>query len=236
VRRDGKPNHPPLIEPWVYDAVQQKIQANRKKNSVHVYMATGLLRCPVCAAPMHTKYSSASRKMKLTVVKYTCSKKPNCSSKRMLTSDTNDILWNALVQLFLKPERIHELVAPSPENDLDALKKELITADRDQKALKEKQERLLNLYLEGNVPQASYVVKSSQLEAEGAGLIDKRANLQQRIHSHGRHDVTVELIQTLRLLARSHRRFTEEQKTKVFRSIIKEARLSETGVELEMYV
>ena len=44
------------------------------------------------------------------------------------------------------------------------------------------------------------------------------------------------LIQTLRILARSHRRFTEEQKTKVFRSIVKEARLTATGVELEMYV
>src|ERR1051326_7373051 len=185
-----KPNHPPLIEPWVYDIVQQKIQANRKKSSVRVYMATGLLRCPVCSAPMHAKYSSASYKMNLTVVKYACSKKPDCSSKRMLTSDINDFLWNALVDLFLKPERIHELVAPTPETDLDAIKKDLATAERDQKTLKEKQERLLNLYLEGNVPQATYVVKSSQLEVEAAGINDRRASLQQQIHSHGKHDVT----------------------------------------------
>jgi len=38
------------------------------------------------------------------------------------------------------------------------------------------------------------------------------------------------------LLVRSHKRFTEEQKTKVFRSIVKEARVVATGVELEMYV
>jgi site-specific DNA recombinase len=50
-----KPNHPPLIEPCVFDAVQQKIQANRKKNSLRVYMATGLLRCAVCQAHMHAK-------------------------------------------------------------------------------------------------------------------------------------------------------------------------------------
>ena len=45
-----------------------------------------------------------------------------------------------------------------------------------------------------------------------------------------------DLIQTLRVLARSHRRFTEEQKTKVFRSIIKDARMTDSGVDLEMYV
>ena len=78
-------------------------------------------------------------------------------------------------------------------------------------------------------------MKSSALEAEDSCLRDKRADLHQRIQSHGKHDVTAELIQTLRVLARSHRRFTEEQKTKIFRSMVKEARFSASGIELEMY-
>jgi len=51
-----------------------------------------------------------------------------------------------------------------------------------------------------------------------------------------RHDASAELIQTIRLLSRSHRRFTEEQKVKVFRSLIKETRMTESGVEFEMYI
>ena len=182
---------------------------------------------------MHAKYSRSGSVD--SVVKDTCSKKPECSSKRMLVSETNDTLWNSLVQLFVEPERIHSLIAPAPENDLDVVKKDLASVDRDQKALKEKQERLLNLYLEGNVPQATYVVKSSALEAEDSCLRDKRADLQQWIQSHGKREVTADLIQTLRVLARSHRRFTEEQKTNVFRSMVKEARFSASGIELEMY-
>jgi hypothetical protein len=38
-----------------------------------------------------------------------------------------------------------------------------------------------------------------------------------------------------RILSRSHRRFTDEQKVKVFRSLIKETRISAAGVEFEMY-
>ena len=116
------------------------------------------------------------------------------------------------------------------------LKKELTKIEREQKALKEKQARLLDLYIEGNLPQASYVVKTTQLEQETEGLSQTLISIQQKIQSNGKNNGVVDLIQTLRILARSHRRFTEEQKTRVFRSIIKEARLTAAGVELEMYV
>jgi hypothetical protein len=38
----------------------------------------------------------------------------------------------------------------------------------------------------------------------------------------------------IRLLSRSHRRFIEEQKVKVFRSLIKETRITPAGIELEI--
>ncbi len=230
-----KPNHPPLIDPRTFDIVQQKLQANRKKNSVRLYMATGLLRCPACNATMHVKYSSIYRGQS-SVAKYSCSKKPNCTSRRWHVAPINDQLWQALVELFTKPERIHELLVTGTKNDLTSLQAQLAAAEREQKTNKEKQERLLNLYLEGNVPQATYVVKSSQLEAEGRRLGETRARLTRQVAEYSKREASEELVQTLRLLSRSHRRFTEEQKTKVFRSIVKEARLTAAGVELEMYV
>src|SRR5262245_22236877 len=127
-------------------------------------MATGLLKCPVCSAPMHAKYSSISSKTpKISAIKYTCSKKPNCPSQRFLVSETNDLLWNALVELFIAPERIHFLLTPASMDDLESLRKQLAGAEKGEKAGKEKLDRLLSLYLEGNIPQASYVVKSSEL-------------------------------------------------------------------------
>jgi len=140
------------------------------------------------------------------------------------------------VELLIRPEHIHELMAPEPRNDVDTLKKELAKTEREQRVLKEKQDRLLNQYLEGNLPQASDVVKTTQLEQEAEALTQTRTSLQQKIHSNRKDTGVADLIQTLRILARSHRRFTEEQKTKVFRSIVKEARLTAAGVELEMYV
>jgi Recombinase zinc beta ribbon domain len=194
-----KPNHPALIDPGTFELVQQKIAANRKKTSVTLYMATGLLRCPVCGTPMHVKYSSASgyRATNARAAKYTCPKKPLCSQKRMLISETHDRLWGALVELLVRPELIHELVAPEPKNDIDALRKELAKTEREQKALQEKQARLLDLYLEGNVPQASYVVKTTQLEQETEALAQARTSIQQKIQANGKNNGVVDLIQTL---------------------------------------
>jgi DNA invertase Pin-like site-specific DNA recombinase len=233
-----KPNHPRLVDPQTFDLVQEKIAANRRRNSIKLYMATGLLRCPTCGSLMHVKYSSASgyRTDKARAAKYTCPKKPGCSQKRMLISEVNDRLWGTLMELLIRPERIHELIAPESKSDIEALKKEMTKVERDQRTLQEKQARLLDLYLEGNVPQASYVVKTAQLEQEAEVLTQTRNCLQQKIQSDGKDTGVTDLIQTLRILARSHRRFTEEQKTKVFRSIIREARLTAAGVELEMYV
>src|SRR5262249_32951741 len=81
-----------------------------------------------------------------------------------------------------------------------------------------------------------YVVKSSELEAEAERLSQMKADLQRRIQNHRKQDASTELIQTIRLLSRSHRRFTEEQKVQVFRSLIKDTRITASGVELEMYV
>ena len=151
-------------------------------------------------------------------------------------SDTNDLLWNALVDLFMAPERIHSLLTRSSAEDLESLRKQLAGVEKDEKASKERLDRLLNLYLEGNIPQASYVVKSSELEAEAERLSQMKSDLHLQIQNHGKVDASAELIQTIRVLSRSHRRFTEEQKVKVFRSLVKETRITAAGIELEMYV
>ena len=202
-------------------------------------MATGLLKCSVCGAYMHAKRSSTGTlvpdAVRRTEVKYTCSKKPNCLSKRLPVSEINDLLWNALVELFVSPDRIQSLIAPSERNDLDLLKKRLSEVEKDERSTKEKTARLLDLYLEGNIPQASYVVKSSELEAEAERLGKAKSELQYEIQNHGSQNISTDLINTIRILSRSHRRFSEEQKVRVFRSLIKQTRITASGVELEMY-
>jgi len=94
----------------------------------------------------------------------------------------------------------HFFLTSSSQDDVEWLKKQLAGIEKNEKAGKEKLDRLLNLYLEGNVPLASYVVKSSELEAEAERPSHPKSDLQHRIENHGKQDATTELIQTIRLL------------------------------------
>jgi hypothetical protein len=59
------------------------------------------------------------------------------------------------------------------------------------------------------------------MEAEAERLAQLRTTLHQKIQADGKRAVTEDLVQRLRVLARSHKRFTEEQKTKASRSIVR---------------
>jgi hypothetical protein len=137
--------------------------------------------------------------------------------------------------LLIEPERIESCEPRQAKNDIDTVKKELAAIEKDERGNNRGLDRLLNLYLEGSLRQAGYVVKSSELESEADRLAQAKSELQRRIQNRGKYEPSTELIQTIQLLSRSHERFTEEQKVRVFRSLLKEARITDTGVEFEMY-
>ena len=53
--------------------------------------------------------------------------------------------------------------------------------EKDERLNKEKLDRLLNLYLEGNIPQASYVVKSSELKCMSSLLRTSGGNIGRKL-------------------------------------------------------
>ena len=187
-------NHPPLLDRATFALAQQKLAANRKRTG-KLAMATGLLHCPGCGKPMHVRFSTSSLKISPTgsMPKYVCDTRPHCPAKRLAVEQTNETLWSALVQLLIEPERIHSLLAPEPKSTADSAKKELAGMEREEKAAKEKVARLLDLYLEGNLPQASYVVKSSVLEAELARLDGRKAELRLQMSRSEKKDPTTSL-------------------------------------------
>ena len=67
---------------------------------------------------------------------YTCSQ--TCHGNRIPVAGTNDILWNALVQLLIQPERVHSMIAPTPgDRHPEVVKKDLVVLEREEKTTKE---------------------------------------------------------------------------------------------------
>ncbi len=228
------PNHPPIVEAWVFDAVQAKLDARRKENNRKLHMATGLLRCPVCGERMRVKYSSGPNKTK--VAKYTCGRNPKCDSPRLSVLKMNRELWDKLVSLFTKPNRVYSLLAVSEEDHRKGLEEQMEDLAKEQTSIQEKQGKLVDLYVEGDVKKTLYNSKNEKLESRLKAIHNGTEELQKRIEELNQKDLAADLVHTLRILARSHERFTEEQRTKVFRSLVKEAHLREDSLDLELYV
>jgi len=183
---------------------------------------------------MHLKYSSGPKRT--SVEKYTCANNPKCGCKRIPVADANDRLWSALVELFTRPERSSSLLLSAGQDQSTVLKDRATELEAAAKAIATKQDRLLNLYLEGRLSKAVYDNKNHQLERSASEFRSELIDVRKRIDQSGKRELEIELIQTLRLLSRSHRRFTHEQKVRVFRSIVKSADLLDSSVELDLYV
>jgi len=206
------------------------MRKNNKEKRVH--MATGILRCPDCDSTMNVKFSSGPKRT--NVPKYACIKKPNCSSERLLLETVDGELWNHLAALFMEPERVYSLLdeqghKSSLEDQLSALESELAALDK-------KEQRLLNLYMEERINDSLFDKKQEELDNKRIALKDDKVNVESSLKTTQQRDLTSSLVNTLRILAKSSTRFTEEQKVKVFRSMVKQATIHESGVEMELYV
>ncbi len=228
-----QPNHPPIVEVSLFDAVQEKQDAHKKRKSKRLNMATGLLRCPECNNTMAVKYSSGPAKKKIE--KYVCKRKPDCQSERLLVSEVDSSLWGKLASLLLKPERVYSYLDPAEKDRPTSLENQLAKIERDQASIELKQKKLLDLYLDGELDKSTYRAKSSELKSQSEFLATRESLINAELPDLEQEDVAVRLVHSLRILARSQERFTQTQKTRVFRSLVKEAYLGEQSTELVFY-
>ncbi len=226
------PNHPAIVEPWLFSAVQQKLDMRKINKEKRVHLATGILRCPDCDSIMNVKFSSGPKRT--NVPKYACIKKPNCSSERLLLETVDGELWNHLAALFMEPERVYSLL--DEEGHKSNLEEQLSVLESELAALNQKEQRLLNLYMEDRINLSLFDKKKEELDNKRIALKDDKVKVESRLKTTQQRDLTSSLVNTLRILAKSSTRFTEEQKVKVFRSMVKQATIHESGVEMELYV
>ncbi len=226
------PNHPAIVEPWLFLTVQQKLDMRKNNKEKRVHLATGILRCPACDSTMNVKWSSGPKRT--NVPKYVCSKKPDCSSERLPVEIVDEELWTHLAALFMEPERVYSLL--DEEGHKSSLEEQLSALENELAALEQKQQRLLNLYMEDRIDDSLFDKQKEELDNRRIALNDDRVDVESRLKTTRQRDLTSDLVNTLRILAKSSTRFTEDQKVKVFRSMVKQAKIHESGVEMELYV
>ena len=78
-------------------------------------------------------------------------------------------------------------------------------------------DRLVRLLLDRRISDAQFNRQKQELDEKAKGLSREKAEIDSQLSTISKTDLTLDLIHTLRVLSSSAKRFTEAQRTKIFR-------------------
>jgi len=189
---DGE--HEPIISIELWEQVQQQLahrshQPN-KRNS-HVFMLTGLLKCPTCGNSMVTAHVSRRRKRKASYVDhyYVCGRYNSggyaaCQPHHVPAEQAED--WvNKHVHQFLSQPTIAEQLAVKlnqrRDKKLEPFRKRLKEIETQKALLKKRTLRCYELFEDGHIDSRELKLKLGKLQNQTAMFEQEKKELEKRI-------------------------------------------------------
>jgi site-specific DNA recombinase len=222
--RDGKfyrGNHKPMISKELFDQVSDVLNGkNRKRPKFLFFPFRGFMTCDQCGCMLTTTLAKGH-------MYYYCTNwKGGCSQhKRYLTSKDAGKMISQIFSCFDFDEELFEIACEAAKqkgahND-DSWEQSRQVFINDLETIKERQEKLLDTYLAGNVPKVVY-------EAKMAGLANERVSVETKLTEikvrKGEGEITFEQVKEIFLSAKTaQKRFLEaddNQKAEVVKKLL----------------
>jgi len=169
--------HQPIVERDLFDKVQKMLNDHpQDKGNKHKFALRGFLTCGECGCKITAEIQRGH-------TYYRCTKsKGNCSQKYVREEALNEQISDILDDLKLGPELIDLMLVATKEAKNEEYRYHTEAVDALQKQLKQaeaKINKLLDVYLEGKVPEKLYGSKKQELE-------NQRRSLESRIAQNNR--------------------------------------------------
>ncbi|MCA9944538.1 MAG: recombinase family protein [Anaerolineales bacterium] len=225
---------PAIVDLATWEIAQKRRQANKEKsrrNQKHNYLLSKQVQCVECGAKMTASLGGGNKSSKYYQY-YRCMAglgyrdySQECHNKYYYRSDyVDEIAWQWVKTIFLEPEKLEEgysLYLQQIEATLAPLYQRLDLANELIHDAQQKLDRLLDLYLSGNIEKDLLVDRKHRLETTLEALQKEREEINIQIEAS---QVTKEQIQTVMEFAgRVENRFVdidEEDDFEVKRHII----------------
>jgi DNA invertase Pin-like site-specific DNA recombinase len=180
--------HKPLITKKLFDVVQKVLEKRyNKKPHKHNFAFTGFIKCGECGsaitAEKHFKFYPRTRG-KVSYVYYRCTKKSgNCSQKYIREEKLEEQLREIASKVAISEKWANQLIAwaeRDAEKEGSQAKVELAKLKQELKALDQKLNKLLDVYLEETVDTQSYQNKKNEFLEKQQILKEKIQEIQKR--------------------------------------------------------
>lgn len=185
---------PPCISKVQFELARRQIEENRKlspRRTMRNYLFAKKLYCGICGGTMVAQYQYPGKRRRTEVKFYTCHKRFRqhtpvlCSQKSIVEGRIEIPVWEAIKKLLMQPEAmLKEIAALQKKDDVrPSLKNKQVEIEKNLTELKLKQERLLDLYVEGAIEKTAFLERSRKLEREKESLAKRSLEISQALIS-----------------------------------------------------
>jgi DNA invertase Pin-like site-specific DNA recombinase len=171
-------NFEPIISPTLFEAVQKILRAKerpRSRRQKHDFPLTGLLKCAECDSMISAQWATGKSGGRYRY--YRCSKKRGACTQPYVQEVELARKIREQLQTISLPERYTDWMLEQVEKE----DKEVVSAHQSEiqhlseriKADEERMEKLVSLYLDGDIPKEAYLTKKDTLMRSLAALRSK---------------------------------------------------------------
>ncbi|MBU1164780.1 recombinase family protein [Patescibacteria group bacterium] len=238
---------PQIVPRHIFGQAQVQLQKNKDyspRNTKRTYLFAKMIICGVCGG----RFGSSFEKVKTSDgfkerIRYGCynragwTRKDRCQSSSVTESRIADPIWSKIVWALSNPKLICdnlEKINKSKVDDAPAKIKQLESLIR---SCKEKQKRLLELYLEGNLNKQVYEKKEPALTKELESLVIRKKEYEDNFISKEERELRAKSINSLfKKYLKNLNSLTYKQKRSVLEMIIDKIVIKNNDIDIHINI
>jgi len=224
---------PAIIPKELFDAVQKKLKRNKKRlrSASSKYLLGGMIKCGICD---HTysgtrwdgiEYYRCNHRDKMTshINKDQLMK---CHNKAIKAEEVEDIVLNGIKEKLTKPQVIKkyiDLFSANKDASRQMIQRKMKRLEKQIEQSNHKKERVLDLYADGKLEKDVYINKIESIDEKSNKWVTEKTELELKLSlMKKRKDIQKDVTQFCKKIRRSLENLSENNKKKVFRSIIEQ--------------
>ncbi|MEK7537225.1 MAG: recombinase family protein, partial [Patescibacteria group bacterium] len=176
-------NFEPILTPALFEAVQKILRAKerpRKRKARHDFPFTGLFRCAECSSMISAQWATGKSGHRYRY--YRCSKKRGrCSQPYIQEVELARQIKARLQTISLCDRYTNWMFAKVEEwekEEMSVSQSEVQNLSSNIKANEERMEKLVSVYLDGDIPKQNYLTKKDTLMRSLAALQEKKKDFE----------------------------------------------------------
>ncbi len=182
---------PAIVERHIWESAQKRLEENKhnaRRNTKHDYLVGRRVACAVCGRRM---YGTSRTKNDRVYTYYRCSASRKrdvsnhvCASPTFRCDQIDGAVWQWLHGVLIDPDALAlglRLQRADAEKQLTAMRLQVAMLEEQRSKLQLQLERLLDLYLEGEIDKEQWLQRRDRLEAKRSALTMQLEESQQRL-------------------------------------------------------